>query len=44
MSSCEHDNKRESYIKDGEFLDQLSDYHLVKNGSAPVSLLFNAVK
>jgi hypothetical protein len=34
--SCEHGNEPSSSIKGGEFLDQLSDYQLLK-GSVPRS-------
>jgi hypothetical protein len=33
--SREHDNELSGYIKDREFLDQLSDYWLLKKDSAP---------
>jgi hypothetical protein len=33
-SSCEHCNEPPGSIKSGEFLDQLSDYLLVKKDSA----------
>jgi hypothetical protein len=33
--SCEHGNERSDFIMVGEFLNKLSDYHLLKKGSAP---------
>jgi hypothetical protein len=35
--SCEHDNEQTTSIKSGESLDQLSDYQLLKEDSAPWS-------
>jgi hypothetical protein len=32
--SCEHGNELSGSIKDGQFLDELSDFHLLKNVSA----------
>jgi hypothetical protein len=34
MESYEHGNEASGSIKDGEFLDQVSDYQLLKNDSA----------
>jgi hypothetical protein len=34
--SCEHDNEPSGSIKGREFLDQLSDYQLHENDSAPL--------
>jgi hypothetical protein len=31
VSSCEHDNKPLGSIKSGKFLNQLSDYYLLKD-------------
>jgi hypothetical protein len=39
VDSCEHGNEPSDSIKDGEFLDYLSDYQLVKMGYVPWSLL-----
>jgi hypothetical protein len=38
---CEYKNKPWNYIKDWEFLDQLSDYQLVKGDFGPWSSLRN---
>jgi hypothetical protein len=35
--SCEYDNEPSGFVKGGEFLDQLSDYQLLKKDSAPWS-------
>jgi len=35
VGSCQHGNEPSGCIKDGEFLDQLSDYQLLKYNSAP---------
>jgi hypothetical protein len=32
---CEHSNEPSGSIKDGECLDSLSDYHLLKDASVP---------
>jgi hypothetical protein len=32
--SCEHDNAPSDVIRNWEFLNQLTDYHLIKNDSA----------
>jgi hypothetical protein len=34
---CEHGNEPSGSIKDGEFLDYLSHYKLLKKDSAPLS-------
>jgi hypothetical protein len=34
---CEHGNELFGSIKDKEFLDQLSDYYILKNNSFPWS-------
>jgi hypothetical protein len=34
---CEHSNEPMDSIKGGEFVDQLSDYQLLKKDSAPFS-------
>lgn len=31
LCSCEHCNESEGFIKDGQFLDQMSDSHLPRN-------------
>jgi hypothetical protein len=35
VGSCEYGNATSGSIKDGEFLEQLSDYQLLKKNSAP---------
>jgi hypothetical protein len=37
----EHDIEPSGYINDREFLDQLTDYQLLKKDSAPYNLLLN---
>jgi len=39
MGSCEQGNKPLGYIKDGEFLDKLSNYQLLDD-SAPWSYMY----
>jgi hypothetical protein len=38
VSSCEHGNGRSGSMKDGEFIDQLSYYHLLMKNPVPWSL------
>jgi hypothetical protein len=35
--SCEHGNQPLGLIKGGEFLEQLSNYHVIKKDSVPCS-------
>jgi hypothetical protein len=35
MASCEHGNKLTGFIKDGGYLDHLTNYQLFKRVSAP---------
>jgi hypothetical protein len=35
---CKHDNESSASIRGGKFLDQLSDYQLLKKDSAPLHL------
>jgi hypothetical protein len=35
MGSCEHDKEPLGSVKDGEFIDQLTNYQLLRNGTAP---------
>jgi hypothetical protein len=37
VNSCELDNEPSASIKDGEFIDYLSEYQLLKKESAPWS-------
>jgi hypothetical protein len=37
VGSCEHGNEPSDSIKSGKLLDLLSDYQLLKKGSAPCS-------
>jgi hypothetical protein len=37
---CEHGNEPSGSITGGEFLEEVSDQQLLKNGSAPWSLLY----
>jgi hypothetical protein len=37
-ASCEHSNEPLGFIKGRYFLDLLSDYHLLKKDSTPLSL------
>jgi len=37
--SCEHGNEPLDFIKGGQFLDQLSEYKLIKKESAPCNQL-----
>jgi len=39
--SCEYGNESWCFIKVGEFLEQLSDYELLKKDSAPWSYLIH---
>jgi hypothetical protein len=33
LSACDHGNEPFSFTKDGEFIDQLHNYHLIKKDS-----------
>jgi hypothetical protein len=37
LCSCEHSEEPSGSIKGRKFLDQMSDYHLFKKGSAPLN-------
>jgi hypothetical protein len=37
---CDRDNGPSGSIKDGQFLDRLSDYHLIKKDSCPWDVVF----
>jgi hypothetical protein len=38
--SCEHDDETSGLIKSGEIFNQLSEYHLLENGSSHCSEFF----
>jgi hypothetical protein len=40
VGSCEHCNKLTGYIQVGQFLDQLSDYRLLKVFAPCISLVY----
>jgi hypothetical protein len=41
VGTCEYGNEPSGSIKDGEFLDYLSNYNLLKKDSAPWSSLLS---